>query len=251
VVVQAGQGSRLSGKYDAIAMWGWVPSGLYPSDITETSDGSYNTSDSLVVNKQHDLSSMTCAQVLNYAGAPGYGEEAYLVDTGQNAAGTNLYSYGAYEFPTAAEASAFVKAEAERFASCGSFSTVESSTTVQATLSVGPTSDAQVAAADTSTDLRLTASTSSKTNAGEMVLAADGNVVVLASSSTLGSAVLPTEVSDAKVAETLLTAFAAQEAVAVQASAGEASASASAAATSSGDRIRLYSTDAIRAGGAS
>ncbi|MBR7831320.1 sensor domain-containing protein [Actinospica sp. MGRD01-02] len=251
VVVQAGSGARLSGTYDALAMWGWVPNGLYPSDIAESSNGEYDTSDKIAVNKSHDLSSMTCAQVINYAGGPGYGEEAFLVDTGQNSAGTQLYSYTVWEFPTAAEASEFVKAEAARFASCGSFSANESGTTVQESTSVGASANAQVAAANTAVDLRLTASAAGRTNAGDLVLAADGNIVVGASSSSLGSAQIPTEVANDAMAEEILQAFTTQEAVAVQASAGEASAAASGAATSPGAQIRLYSTDAVRFGGAS
>ena len=45
VVVQQGQGARLSGTYSAADFWNWVPSGIYPSSITATPEGEYTTGD--------------------------------------------------------------------------------------------------------------------------------------------------------------------------------------------------------------
>jgi len=208
VVLQSGQGERLSGTYSASDFGAWLPQGLYPSDINEVDGGSYSTDDVVSVNAKYSLTSMSCSDTLQNAGGPGFGEEAYLIDQGENSAATEFYSYSVYEFPTAADATAFVEESAAKYAQCGAF-TIQSTSggSIQASLSVGPSSAAQVPDADASVDLRLSATVNDKTVLGENVLAADGNVVIY-ESSTSNTGALQTEVNLAKLAQDDLAAFA-------------------------------------------
>lgn len=210
VVVQQGQGARLSGTYSAADFWNWVPSGIYPSSITATPEGEYTTGDVVSVKSKYDFATMSCSDAVQYSGAPEFGEEAYLLNQGQNSSGSENYAYGAYEFASAAQATAFVQAAAAKYAACGSFTASDNGTGVPVTLSVGPASAAQVPAANATADLRQTATVNGKTIEAEFVMSADGNVVVFAESA--GQGAIPSDVSNAKVVEQILAAFAAGEA---------------------------------------
>jgi hypothetical protein len=211
VVVSAGRGVRLTGTYSALDIWGWVPDNLYPSSIGETPDGGYNTGSLVKVNKKNDIDSMSCTALVQNAGAPGFGEEAYLIDQGENSAQTQFYGYMVYEWPSAAQATAFVKDMAARFASCGSFTANYDGASLLVSVSVGPNSAAQVPAADAVVDLRESAKNKGKTALGEFVVSADGNVVLIETdSSATGS--LPSTVSLSQLSQTLLDDFAKQEA---------------------------------------
>jgi hypothetical protein len=210
VVVQQGQGGRLSGTYSAADFWNWVPSSMYPSSITATPQGAYTTGDVVSVKSKYDFATMSCSDTLQETGGPEFGEEAYLLDQGQNSSGSQDFAYGAYEFPSAADAVAFVQAAAAKYAACGSFTASDGGTDVPVTLSVGPASAAQVPAANATADLRQTATINGKVDEAEFVMSADGNVVAFAESA--GQGALPSEVSNARVVEQMLAAFAAGEA---------------------------------------
>lgn len=209
VVTQQGQGARLSGTYSALDIWGWIPDNLYPSDISEVPNGGYNTGSLVKVNKKNDINTMSCSDLVQNAGAPGFGEEAYLIDQGANSADTQFYGYMVYEWPTAAQAAEFVHELAARFTACGSFTANYNGTSLPVTLSVGP--NPSVPAADTLVDLRDKAVNQGKTAVGEFVVAADGNIVLVETDSS-ATGTLPTAVSLSQLSQTLLSDFAKQEA---------------------------------------
>ena len=224
VVEQAGQGARLSGNPTGLDLWGWVPDNMYPSDISEIPGGAYNTDNTVKVNTAHDLATESCTEVLGTAGGPGYGEESYMIDQGSNSAETLYFTYGAAVYPTAADATAYIKEMAVRFAACGKFTASANGTSFPASTAVGPRSEAAaVADADAAVDLRETAQNNGGTAVGDLLIAADGNTVVFETeSSTTGS--LPNVVSLPKLADTLIAAFAQGEAQEAAASAGESGA---------------------------
>jgi hypothetical protein len=181
-VTQAGQGARLSGTYSAADFNAWVPNDLYPSEITQSSDGLYSTGSTVAVNAKYSWSSMSCQVVTQESGGPGFGEEAYLVDQGQAGSGsaTEDFTYGAHEFPAAAataDASAFVRGAEARYASCGSlcgsFSVADDGSSIPVTVSVGSAPD--VPAANAVVDLRQkSAAYQGYQLVAEFVVAADG-----------------------------------------------------------------------------
>jgi len=205
---QAGQGARLTGTYSAADFWAWVPGTMYPSSITESPDGSYTTGHVVKANAQYDWSSVSCDQALQESGGPGFGEEAYGLDQGENSSKTEDFAYGYYEFANAADAASFVQAAGAKYSACGNFTSTDSGSSVPVTLSVG--SAPEVPAANATVDLRQTATVNGKKVVAEFVVSADGNMVVFAESAGNGS--LPTEVSNATVVQRILTAFAAGEA---------------------------------------
>ncbi|HTJ72799.1 MAG TPA: hypothetical protein VL551_34995 [Actinospica sp.] len=242
VVTQAGSGARLAGTRTADQFYAWVPSGLYPSDVNEVPDGLYTTGSKIAVNAKYSAASASCETLLDYTSGPGFGESAYIIDQGEDSAKKNSYSYGVYEFSTAAQATEFVKELSARFTACASFTYTNNGTSAPVTMADGPVSEAsEVASGNTVAVLRASMTFNGKSIAGDYVFAADGNVVVFANSfSTTGA--VSTAVDNAKVVQEILTAFTSGEA-----SAGS-SAGASGAASAAVDRIRVYSTDAVRAG---
>ncbi|MBR7837189.1 sensor domain-containing protein [Actinospica durhamensis] len=212
VVVQAGQGARLSAVVSGTDLWNWVPSNLYPSDIYQVPDTQYSTANQTAAVTKYSLSTESCGDLLSSAGGPGYGEVAYIYDEGANEAQTQVYAYGAYVFASADQASAYVKELAAKFASCASFSMSANGSTLNVTMSLGDHAEAAgVSAADTAADLREKVAVNGKTVMGDLLLAADGNVVVLEERSG-GNGVLPTAVDLSKVADAMLAAFAQGEA---------------------------------------
>jgi hypothetical protein len=214
LVSQAGTGARLSGTYSSEDFWNWVPNNLFPSSLTQVPGGEYK-SEVVTPDDKYDLSSISCTSLLQNAGGPGFGEEAYMIDQGQNASGSQLYSYAVYEFATPAQASAMVSATATKFAACGTFSvSQQGGTSVPVTLAQGAASETNVPAADEVADLRQSATINGKSLVSDMVYAADGNVVLVESgTSTTGS--LPNAVNLDTVAQATLAAFAAGQAKAV------------------------------------
>lgn len=210
VVAQAGQGARLSGTYSADDFWNWVPSTLFPSSLTQVPDGEYKTGTVVRVNDQYDLSSMSCTDALQKFGGPGFGEEAYLLDEGQNSGGSALYEYAVYEFASADQASQFVQAAAAKFSSCGTFSVQGN----PVTLGLGSASETNVPAADAVADLRESATINGSKLASDMVVSADGNVVLL-EAGTANNGTTPNLVNLDQVSQATLAAFAAAEAQAV------------------------------------
>lgn len=208
VVTQAGTGARLTGTYSASALWNWVPTSMYPSDVSEVQGGLYTTGSAIKVNSKYDAASASCNTLIDMTSGPGFGEQAYLIDQGENSAKTVAYSYGAYEFASAAQASTFVEELAAKFASCGSFTYSNSQgASAPVTMADGSTSvAAEVTSGNTIADLRASLTYKGKTNAGDYVFAADGNVVVFANSFTTTGSV-DTAVDNAKVVEKILTAF--------------------------------------------
>ena len=282
VVTQTGTGARLTGTYSATALWNWVPNGMYPNDVSATPSGAYTTGTTIKVNAKYSAASASCNTLIDMTSGPGFGEQAYMIDQGENSAKTVAYSYGAYEFTTAAQASEFVKELAARFAACGSFTYTNSQgASAPVTMGDGPSTQAaaEVTSGNTIADLRASLTYKGKTNAGDYVFAADGNVVVFANSFTTTGAV-DTAVDNAKVVEQILTAFTTGETgvPSASASAGASSAGASytpcvvngqtvpavlqytnkkfaaecasaSAATAAGNRILVYRADAVRIGG--
>ena len=229
VVTQAGTGARLTGTYGASTLWKWVPNGMYPSDVSETPSGAYTTGTTIKVNAKYSAASASCNTLIDMTSGPGFGEQAYLIDQGENSAKTVSYSYGAYEFTTAAQASGFVKELAARFASCGSFTYSNSQgASAPVTMGDGPSTQAaaEVTSGNTIADLRASLTYKGKTNVGDYVFAADGNVVVFANSFTTTGAV-DTAVDNAKVVQEILAAFTTGETGVPSASAGASSAGAS------------------------
>jgi hypothetical protein len=213
VVTQAGQGARLSGTYTALDFWGWVPNGLYPSSISEIPGSNYNTNGVVKVNAKYDASSESCSSALETMGGPGYGEEAYVVDQGEDSGKTKFWAYAIYEFPSADQASSMVKDMAAKAASCANFSISNNGTSFAATLALGPVSEAEVPAADVAVDIRESITVANGQKAvGDILLSADGNVVVVESAS--GTATVPTEVNLTQVAQEELAAIATGEATA-------------------------------------
>jgi hypothetical protein len=207
-VTKVGQGARLTGTYSAADFWAWVPNGMYPSSITESPDGSYTTGSVVKADAKYQWPSLSCDQALQESGGPGFGEEAYGLDQGQNSSQTEDFAYGYYLFPSAADATAFVQAAGAKYSGCGSFTSTDSGSSVPVTLSVGSAPD--VPAANATVDLRQAATVNGKQVVAEFVVSADGNMVVYAESAGNGS--LPAEVSNATVVQKILTAFAAGEA---------------------------------------
>lgn len=211
VVVQAGQGARLSGTYSALDIWGWLPDNLYPSDIAEVPGGEYNTNSLVKVNAKYDPGSESCETALETMGGPGYGEEAYLIDQGQDTSKGEFYSYAVYEFASADQASTLVKQMAAKVAGCGSFSVSANNVSLPASLALGPSSEAQVPAANAAVDVRESVTDpNGKKAVGDVLFAAEGNMVLVESAS--GTARVPAEVSLTKVAQAELTAIAKGEA---------------------------------------
>jgi len=210
VVTQAGQGARLTGTYSALDFLGFLPNGLYPSDITELSGGSYNTDTLVEVNAKYSAATESCSTALATMGAPGYGEEAYLIDQGQNTSASTYYAYAVYEFATAAQASELVTAMAAKAVACGSFTATENGVSLPASFSIGPNSEATVPAANTAVDIRETVTNNGQKAVGDILFAADGNVVMVESAS--GTGTVPAEVSLTTVAQEELTALAKGEA---------------------------------------
>lgn len=210
-VTQVGQGARLYGAYSATELGAWVPDGIYPSSITESPDGLYSTGATLAVDANYSWSSMSCPSVTQESGGPGFGEEAYLIYQGQSGSGSSTedFTYGAYEFPTAADAVAFVQGAGARYAACGSFSVTSNSNTLPVTLSLGATPD--VPAANAVVDLEQSATVNGYHLVAQFVVAADGNMVVYAESDSANGSI-PTQVSNAQVVQEILTAFASGEA---------------------------------------
>lgn len=212
VVVQSGQGARLTGTYSALDIYGWVPTSMYPSDITGLSGGMYNTDSLVHVNSKYDLASVSCSDLLVNTSGPGFGEEAYLIDQGANSAQTAFYAYAVYEFPDADQAAAYVRGMAAAFGRCSSFSAQSSSGgSLQVSMGLGPRSEENVPAADAVVDLRQSAVNQGKTVAGDLVVSADGNIVLVESATSTTNAV-PTEVNLDSLSQEMFTAFAAQEA---------------------------------------
>jgi hypothetical protein len=209
VVTQTGTGARLTGTYGASTLWKWVPNGMYPNDVSETPSGAYTTGTTIKVNAKYSAASASCNTLIDMTSGPGFGEQAYMIDQGENSAKTVSYSYGAYEFTTAAQASEFVKELAARFAACGSFTYSNSQgASAPVTMGDGPSTQAaaEVTSGDTIADLRASLTYKGKTNVGDYVFAADGNVVVFANSFTTTGAV-DTAVDNAKVVQEILAAF--------------------------------------------
>ena len=205
---QAGQGARLTGTYSAADFWAWVPNGMYPSSITESPDGSYTTGRVVKANAQYQWPSVSCDQALQESGGPGFGEEAYGLDQGENSSKTEDFAYGNNEYARAADAASFVQAAGAKYSGCGSFTSSDSGSNVSVTLSVGSALD--VPAANATVDLRQAATVNGKKVVAEFVVSADGNLVVFSESA--GNVSLPAEVSNATVVQQIFTAFAAGEA---------------------------------------
>jgi hypothetical protein len=205
---EAGQGARLTGTYSAADFWAWVPNGMYPSSITASPDGSFTTGHVVKANAQYQWSALSCDQALQESGGPGFGEEAYGLDQGENSSKTEDFAYGYYEFADASDAAAFVQAAGAKYSGCGSFTSTDSGSNVPVTLSVGSAPD--VPAANATVDLRQAATVKGKQVVAEFVVSADGNLVVFSESA--GNNSLPAEVSNATVVQQILTAFAAGEA---------------------------------------
>jgi hypothetical protein len=211
VVSQSGQGARLTGTYSALDVWGWLPNNLYPSNITEVPQGAFNTNSLVKVNAKYDPGSESCGTALETMGGPGYGEEAYLIDQGQDTSKGEFYAYAVYEFASASQASGLVKAMAAKVAGCGSFTVSTDNGSLPAVLGIGPSSEAQVPAANTAVDIRESVTDpNGKKAVGDVLLAADGNMVLVESAS--GTATIPAEVSLTKVAQEELAAIAKGEA---------------------------------------
>lgn len=214
VVSQAGQGARLSGTYSAEDFWNWVPGNLFPSSITQVPGGEYKTGDVVSPDNKYNLSSLSCADVLQNAGGPGFGEEAYLIDQGQSADGTQFYAYAVYEFASADQASAYVKALAAKYQGCGNFSVQTANGAMNVGLGLGSASETKVPAADVVADLRQSATVNGKKLVSDQVVSADGNVVLF-ESATSNTGAVPDAVDLDQVSQATLQAFAAAEAKAV------------------------------------
>ncbi len=209
VVSQAGQGARL----DATTLTGsdiaadvesddsWLPSGL---KLVES--GGSNSGSAVVPNTYYTVPSMTCISLAQEYGGAGFGEQAYYSNSALNSAGSGGYEWAVYAFPTAAQAQSFVKDLAAKFASCGTFSGKNTSGgTVTGSYSIGPSSSAQVAMADTAFDAHVTV-TASQTASADLVAASDGNVVVFGGSVALSTAALSQSPTPASVVEFILSA---------------------------------------------
>lgn len=210
VVSQAGQGARLTGTYSSQDFWNWVPNNLYPSLLTQVPGGAYK-SEVVKPNTKYQLASMSCPALLQNTAGPGFGEEAYLIDQGQNAAGSEIYSYSVYEFASASEATGFVTGMAAKFKACASFTLSTQKGNVQISMGFGPSSEEQVPAANAVVDLRQAGTIGGHLINSDDVVAADGNVVLIETgSSNTGS--MPQAVNLDQVAQTTLAAFAAGQA---------------------------------------
>jgi hypothetical protein len=172
----------------------------------------YNTDSLVKVNSKYDLSSVSCSDLLVNTSGPGFGEEAYFIDQGANSAQTAFYAYAVYEFPSADQATAYVKGMASAFKRCSSFSAQSSAGgTLQVSMGLGPRSEENVPAANAVVDLRQSATSGGKKISGDLVVSTDGNIVVVESAtSTTGG--VQTEVNLDSLSQELFTTFAAQEA---------------------------------------
>lgn len=245
VVVQAGQGARLSAVVSGSQLWDWEPSNEYPADLSEVSGAPYSSGAATTPTNTYRIASQTCDALLSSEGGPGYGETAYVYDQGDNAAGTVVYAYAAYGFATADQASAYVQALAAKFVSCGTFTESSQGQTLTVTMSLGDRSEAAaIPSADTAVDLREKVALTGKTVSADLLVAADGNVVVVEESSA-PSDTLPTEVNLSKVAQDTFAAFAQGEA------SGSAGAAGGAAGASSGPEAPVSpdAGDVARIGG--
>lgn len=214
VVAQAGQGARLSGTYSSEDFWNWVPDNLFPSSLTQVPGGEYK-SQVVTPDNKYDISSMSCTDFLQNAGGPGFGEEAYMIDQGQNSDASQLYSYAVYEYASPQQATAMVKATVAKYQSCANFSVqAQNGVSVPVSLSLGSASETQVPAADEVADLRQSVTINGKTLVADFVYAADGNVV-LVEAGTSNSGQLANMVNLDQVSQATLEAFAAGEAKAV------------------------------------
>ena len=235
VISQAGQGARLSGTYSAAQIQADLPPDavVYPSNIADVPDGQAGSGGTVKVESKFDISTMACGTFAQNLTGPGFGENTIYLSELANTAETVAYGYAVYQFPTAAEASAFVKATAAKFASCGSFSVAGSdNVTVSISMNVGSASDAQVAAANTSVALSESiAASSSKTIYAQFVFAADGNTVIVETDASQTSP-LPSSPTLASLAQSELTGLAQDEQ-----SAGAGAGSSSGAESSRVDRI--------------
>ena len=229
VISQPGQGARLSGTYSAAQLQADLPpdAAVYPSNIEDVPDGQAGSGGTVKVESKYDIATMACSTFAQNLTGPGFGENSIYLSELANTAETVAYGYAVYQFPTSAQASQFVKATASKFASCGNFSVAGSDdVTVSVSMAVGPASDAQVAAANTSVALTESiAATSSKTIYAQYVLAADGDIVIVESDASQSSP-LPSSPTLASLAEAELTGLAQGEQYAAQdspASAGSSS----------------------------
>lgn len=212
VVVQDGQGARLSEVVSGSELWSWEPQSEYPADLTEVADAPYSSGTATTPTSKYKIASQTCDALLSSEGGPGYGETAYVYDEGENSSQTTIYAYAAYGFATADQATAYVQALAAKFVSCGQFSESSQGQTLTVTMSLGDRSEAAaIPAANTAVDLREKVALAGKTVSADLLVAADGNVVVIEERSA-PSETLPTEVDLSKVAQDTFTEFAQGEA---------------------------------------
>ena len=235
VISQTGQGARLSGTYSAAQFQNLLPadSEVYPSNIADVSNGQAGSGNTVKVESKYDISTMACSTFAQNLTGPGFGENSIYLSELANTAETVAYGYAVYQFPTAAQASEFVKATAAKFSACGSFSVSGSgNVTVSVSMGVGSASDAQVAAANTSVALTESiAATSSKTIYAQYVFSADGDVVIVESDASQTTP-LPSSPTLASLAQSELAGLAQDEQ-----SAGAGAGSSSGAESSRADRI--------------
>jgi hypothetical protein len=245
-VTQAGQGARLSGIYSAQEFDAWIPSGLYPSDVTSAGDD-FSTGELVWTNSKYAWPSISCSDAVDATAAPGFGEQAYSIAQAENATAKDFYAYSVYEFKTAAEAAQFVRQAAAKFQGCGSFTYQSSNGSLPVTLSVGPSSEAsEVSSADVAVALREKLVSNGKTVVGDIVAAADGNMVVLTDGA---GSTLPTEVDEGKLAQEILAALTTGEAQNPTPNPYSTDTASPTMPSTAGDEIRAYSTDAARFGG--
>lgn len=211
VVSQAGRGARLdvttlSGSdiaADVESSMSWLPSSL-----KLVGSGGSNSGAAILENDHYKIPSMSCIDLGQEYGGPAFGEQAYYSNSALNSNDTAGYEWAVYEFPTATDAQSFVKDLAAKFASCGQFSGKNTSGgQVSGSYTVGPTSAAQVAMADTAFDAHVQV-TAGQTAQADLVAAADGNVVVFGGPVALSSATLSQSPSAAEVVEDIMSAVA-------------------------------------------
>jgi len=234
VISQTGQGTRMSGTYSAAQIQSLLPpdTEVYPSNIEDVSNGQAGSGSTVKVESKYNIATMACGTFAENLTGPGFGENSIYLSELANTAETVAYGYAVYQFPTAGQATEFVKATAAKFASCGNFSVTSDNVTVAISMNVGSASGAQVAAANTSVALSESiAAGGSKTIYAQYVFAADGNTVIVETDASQSSP-LPSSPTLASLAHSELTGLAQDEQ-----SAGAGAGSSSGAESSRVDRI--------------
>jgi hypothetical protein len=157
---------------------GFVKQVSLPGGYTVQGADSVDSGPGLVGKRaQFTASADDCDSVLTNFGSPGWGEESYATELGQNASQTDQVVIVVYQFGSDAAASGFYGSVASAWSQCGTFLYSDQGYSARVTLSANAAPE--VSGASKSADLRESSLVGGEASRIDFVTALDGDAVVM------------------------------------------------------------------------